>query len=232
MEQNQQGTPPSPFQSQQSPNPNPNPNTSPGPAPQPTPQQPPRPQAPTDAAPADWGRIGGWLLAFIVLQALQIFAMLSDFPSSLEGALESVMAGGSATAPSMAIAVCDWLALGTLVAYAVAIIVALVQLVQRHPLFLRNFQLAGIVAVAGNFVVFLVMEAIHVYYSTSPGVVGYEPSYGYSWEAGSHWTLVVLALMWTIFWTLYFARSVRVRHYLGSDSHLDHVLFGRGMRSA
>ena len=231
MEQNQQGTPP-PFQSQQSPNPNPNPNTSPGPAPQPTPQQPPRPQAPTDAAPADWGRIGGWLLAFIVLQALQIFAMLSDFPSSLEGALESVMAGGPATVASLAVAVCDWLALGTLVAYAVAIIVALVQLVQRHPLFLRNFQLAGIVAVAGNFVVFLIMEAIHVYYSTSPGVVGYEPSYGYSWEAGSHWTLVVLALMWTIFWTLYFARSVRVRHYLGSDGHLSHALFGRGMRSA
>lgn len=231
MEQNQQGTPP-PFQSQQSPNPNPSPSPNPGPAPQPTPQQPPRPQAPTEAAPADWGRIGGWLLAFIVMQAIQIFAMLSDFPSLLEDALEGVMAGGPATAMSMAIAVCDWLALGTLVAYAVAVIVALVQLVQRHPLFLRNFQLAGIVAVAGNFVVFLVMEAIHVYYSTSPGVVGYEPSYGYSWEAGSHWTLVVLALMWTIFWTLYFARSVRVRHYLGSDSHLDHVLFGRGMRSA
>lgn len=230
MEQNQQGTPPPPFQSQQSPNPNP--NTSPGPAPQPTPQQPPRPQPPTEAAPADWGRIGGWLLAFIVMQAIQIFAMLSDFPSLLEDALEGVMASGPATAMSMAIAVCDWLALGTLVAYAVAVIVALVQLVQRHPLFLRNFQLAGIVAVAGNFVVFLVMEAIHVYYSTSPGVVGYEPSYGYSWEAGSHWTLVVLALMWTIFWTLYFARSVRVRHYLGSDSHLDHILFGRGMRSA
>ena len=233
MEQNQQGTPPPPFQ----PKPDPQPQTDPQPQPASQSQQPPRPQAPVEAV-ADWGRIGGWLLAFIILQAIQTFALLSDFPSALEDALESVMVRGLSVV-GLAQAASEWIALATLVIYAVVIIVTMVQLVQRHPAFLRNFQIAGIVAIVGNLAVFFIMEAVHVSYSTSPSVVGYEPSYGYSWEAGSHWTLVILALMWTIFWTLYFARSVRMRHYMSPDNpyttanglpYVERALFGKSMR--
>lgn len=205
----------------------------------PVPGAPVPPIAPESAPePSSWDRIGGGLLAFIILQAIQTFALLSDFPSALEDALESVMARGLGVF-GLAQAASEWIALATLVGYAVVIIVAMVQLVQRHPSFLRNFQIAGIIAVIGNLAVFLIMEAVHVYYSTSPDVVGYEPSYGYSWEAGSHWTLVILALMWTIFWTLYFARSVRMRHYMSPDNpyttanglpYVERALFGRGMR--
>ena len=83
------------------------------------------------------------------------------------------------------------------------------------------------------------MEAVHVYYTTNPGALGDGTAYGYSWQAGTHWTFVVLALMWTIFWTLYFARSVRMRHYMSPDNpyttanglpYMERALFGRGMR--
>ena len=224
MDQNTQSTPPRPDM--------------PSPSQPQAQQRPPVPTPPAEQAPADWGRVGGGLLTFIVLQAIQTFALLSDFPSALEDALESVMTSGLGVF-GLAQAASEWIALATLVAYAVVIIVAMVQLVQRHPSFLRNFQIAGIIAVIGNLAVFLIMEAVHVYYSTSPDVVGYEPSYGYSWEAGSHWTLVILALMWTIFWTLYFARSVRMRHYMSPESpyttanglpYVERALFGKGMR--
>ena len=45
--------------------------------------------------------------------------------------------------------------------------------------------------------------------------------------------------MWTIFWTLYFARSVRMRHYMSPDNpyttanglpYVERALFGKGMR--
>ena len=149
------------------------------------------------------------------------------------------MAPGRAGIAGMAEAACDWVTLVTLVAYAAVIIVALVQLIQRHPAFLRNFQIAGVIAIAGNLVVFLLMEAVHVYYTTNPGALGDGTAYGYSWQAGTHWTFVVLALMWTIFWTLYFARSVRMRHYMSPDNpyttanglpYMERALFGRGMR--
>lgn len=230
MDQNTQSTPPRPDM--------PSPSQ---PQPQPQAQQrPPVPTPPAEQAPADWGRIGGGLLAFIVLQAIQTFALLSDFPSALEDALESVMTGGLGVfGPAQAAS--EWIALATLVAYAVVIIVAMVQLVQRHPSFLRNFQIAGIIAIVGNLAVFLIMEGVHVYYSTHVGTLGSDVSYGYSysWQAGSHWTLVILALMWTIFWTLYFARSVRMRHYMSPNNpyttanglpYVERALFGKGMR--
>ena len=97
------------------------------------------------------------------------------------------------------------------------------------------------IAIVGNLAVFLIMEGVHVYYSTHVGMFGSDSSYGYSysWQAGSHWTLVILALMWTIFWTLYFARSVRMRHYMSPDNpyttanglpYVERALFGKGMR--
>lgn len=202
---------------------------------------PPRPPEPQTSASSEWGRMGGGIIVFVILQALQTFALLSSFPSSLEDALESVMSPGVASSGvALAEAVSDWLLLVMLVVYAVAIIVAMVQLVQRHPAFLRNFQVAGLVAVIGNLVVFVMMEAINVFYSVNPGAgFGDVYDYAYSWHAESHWTFVILALMWTIFWTLYFVRSVRVRHYMspnnpyspaGSVPYVERALFGRGMR--
>lgn len=211
----------------------------------PYPQDAPAPGAPPPPPPAstqgsdDWGRIGGGLLAFIVLQAIQTFMLLSDFPSSLEGALESLMTmGRSALGAPVVLVVADWVLLATLVAYAVVIIVAMVQVVQRHPSFLRNFQIAGIIAIVGNLAVFVMMEVAHIYYTTNPALTGLDLD-SYSWQAGSHWTLVVLALMWTIFWTLYFARSVRMRHYMSPENpyttanglpYMEQALFGNNMR--
>lgn len=192
------------------------------------------PQPPVAAAPApvpDYGRIGGALLAFIILQAVHSFFMLSGFPNVLEDAFTGILQPpyGVTRAGSAVYTAATVVSLVTLVGYAVFIIMALVQLITRNSAFLRSFQVAGIVAVAGNLAAFVLKEFLKI-----SGL--YE---GYLWGVDYYWMLVVLALLWTIFWTLYFVRSVRMRAFMSPSNpytleqgvpYIEKALFGRGMK--
>ncbi len=229
----------------------PQPGTAPAPGAQPQPQAPiplaqqPQPQAPVPpasrtgysaypsaGAQPDYGKIGGALLAFIILQAVHSFFMISGFPDALENFLGSMVARplmmGSAASILLGSAA-SFVALVTLVAYAVFIIMALVQLISRSSSFLRSFQLAGIVAVAGNLVVFVLKETLNIAFMHEGYVSGVE----------YHWMLAMLALLWTIFWTLYFVRSVRMRCFMSPANpytleqgipYIEKALFGSGMK--
>lgn len=200
------------------------------PQPFPPSAQPAYPSEPSVAQP-DYGKIGGALLAFIILQAVHAFLMVSGFPDALENFLGNLITRPHAfgAAGTLLESAASLVAMVTLVVYAVFIIMALVQLITRNSSFLRFFQLAGIVAVAGNLVVFILKEVLDIALMYE----GYVPNVGY------HWMLAMLALLWTIFWTLYFVRSVRMRCFMSPSNpytleqgvpYIEKALFGSGMK--
>lgn len=178
------------------------------------------------------------MLAFIIMQAIYVFFMLAGFPDALENFLYSIanlssgIAGYSVSYILEASA--NFIAIATLIAYSIIIITSLVQLITRNVSFLRFFQIAGIIAAVGNFVVFVLKEIININYMYSISETLYSSS-----AVGDHWALVMLALLWTIFWTLYFVRAVRIRTFMSPQNpysleqgvpYIDRALFGKGMK--
>ncbi len=187
---------------------------------------------------SEYSKIGGALLAFIIMQAIYAFIMLAGFPDALESFLYSIAAFNNGLAPysasSILEACANFIAIATLIAYSITIIASLIQLITRNVSFLRFFQIAGILAAAGNFVVFVLKEIINVNYLYNISETLY-----YGSTVGEHWALVMLALLWTIFWTLYFARSVRIRTFMSPQNpysleqgvpYMERALFGKGMK--
>ena len=187
---------------------------------------------------SEYSKIGGALLAFIIMQAIYVFFMLAGFPDALENFLYSIanlssgIAGYSVSYILEASA--NFIAIATLIAYSIIIITSLVQLITRNVSFLRFFQIAGIIAAVGNFVVFVLKEIININYMYSISETLYSSS-----AVGDHWALVMLALLWTIFWTLYFVRAVRIRTFMSPQNpysleqgvpYIDRALFGKGMK--
>lgn len=187
---------------------------------------------------SEYSKIGGALLAFIIMQAIYVFFMLAGFPDALENFLYSIanlssgIAGYSVSYILEASA--NFIAIATLIAYSIIIITSLVQLITRNVSFLRFFQIAGIIAAIGNFVVFVLKEIININYMYSISETLYSSS-----AVGDHWALVMLALLWTIFWTLYFVRAVRIRTFMSPQNpysleqgvpYIDRALFGKGMK--
>ena len=187
---------------------------------------------------SEYSKIGGALLAFIIMQAIYVFFMLAGFPDALENFLYSItnlssgIAGYSVSYILEASA--NFVAIATLIAYSIIIIASLVQLITRNVSFLRFFQIAGIIAAVGNFVVFVLKEIININYMYNISETLYSSS-----AVGDHWALVMLALLWTIFWTLYFVRAVRIRTFMSPQNpysleqgvpYIDRALFGKGMK--
>lgn len=187
---------------------------------------------------SEYSKIGGALLAFIIMQAIYVFFMLAGFPDALENFLYSIanlssgIAGYSVSYILEASA--NFIAIATLIAYSIIIITSLVQLITRNVSFLRFFQIAGIIAAVGNFVVFVLKEIININYMYSISETLYSSS-----AVGDHWALVMFALLWTIFWTLYFVRAVRIRTFMSPQNpysleqgvpYIDRALFGKGMK--
>lgn len=187
---------------------------------------------------SEYSKIGGALLAFIIMQAIYVFFMLAGFPDALENFLYSIanlssgIAGYSVSYILEASA--NFIAIATLIAYSIIIIASLVQLITRNVSFLRFFQIAGIIAAVGNFVVFVLKEIININYMYNISETLYSSS-----TVGDHWALVMLALLWTIFWTLYFVRAVRIRTFMSPQNpysleqgvpYIDRALFGKGMK--
>lgn len=187
---------------------------------------------------SEYSKIGGALLAFIIMQAIYVFFMLAGFPDALENFLYSIAnlsSGITGYSVSYILeASANFIAIATLIAYSIIIITSLVQLITRNVSFLRFFQIAGIIAAVGNFVVFVLKEIININYMYSISETLYS-----SPAVGDHWALVMLALLWTIFWTLYFVRAVRIRTFMSPQNpysleqgvpYIDRALFGKGMK--
>ena len=187
---------------------------------------------------SEYSKIGGALLAFIIMQAIYVFFMLAGFPDALENFLYSItnLSSGIAgySVSYILEATANFVAIATLIAYSIIIIASLIQLITRNVSFLRFFQIAGLIAAIGNFVVFVLKEIININYMYSISETLYSSS-----AVGDHWALVMLALLWTIFWTLYFVRAVRIRTFMSPQNpysleqgvpYIDRALFGKGMK--
>ncbi|MCL2808414.1 MAG: hypothetical protein FWD27_09765 [Coriobacteriia bacterium] len=153
--------------------------------------------------------MGGWLITFFILQVLYAIGMLMNFPDSLRNLIEG----------QGAVVVACVISLITLIAYSAVIILSMLQIILRFTSFLRLFQLAGLIALFGNLIVYVIREVL--YYqsnsSFSPGFIGQEANY--------YWALFVLALFWTLLWSVYFVKSSRVLSYIESREYIDKAIF-------
>ncbi|MDR2106032.1 MAG: hypothetical protein LBP24_01335 [Coriobacteriales bacterium] len=189
--------------------------------------QPAPPPPVTEQRIPDFSKIGGFLLTFIILQAIYAFSMLASFPGALEEFLKGIV-----DRDSVAILVASLIAIVTLIVYSSLIIVTVLQVITRSSSFLRNFQIAGIIACAGNFIVFIIKEFMHIVQ-----MFGDFDTYYYMSSIDYHWGLVMLAILWTIFWSLYFIKSARMMTFMSPDNPYTHdamtpyvekALFGKG----
>lgn len=157
-------------------------------------------------------KLQGALLTFIVLQLIYLFFFLTSFPDSLRNSLGVHYSTGDAVA--------SWLSTFTMVAYSAMCLVSVVQLAMRKHKFLLWFQIAGIAALVGNFLVYIIRQVSDSMYTT------------YSYRSGGYyWTLFVMVLFWTVIWCMYFARSSRVFSYMGEDpTYLKEALFTKNVK--
>ena len=152
-------------------------------------------------------KLQGAILTFVILELIHLFFFFGDFPNSVRGAFS----GGYNTMLTVA----GWLSMLTMFTYCIICLVSVFQLVMRSHRFLFTFQVSGIVATAGNLVVFILRQAGSV-----------------SSAADYYWVLFIAALFWTVIWCMFFARSSRVFSYMGEDdSYLRNSLFTRSVKS-
>ncbi len=198
-------------------------------------------QAP--APTSDFGKIGGAILAFIILQAIYAFTMIAGFPGAIEDLFRGMLQMGGQFSSDTSIYSSRYtsasenniftsiIAVATLILYSIIIIMTLIQLITRNSGFLRNFQLAGIVAIVGNLIVFVIKEYFHI-----TDLLNGNTSYSIFSNMDYHWSLVMLALLWTIFWTLYFVRSSRMMYFMSPSNpyspergipYVEKALFGK-----
>ena len=137
---------------------------------------------------------------------------LFGFPSSLRNALlrSSYPLEGLAS----------WLYIVISIGYCVLSTFAVIQLITRKYTFLFWFQISGIVAIAGNFMIFIIRQI---------AAVSHPDSY-YTFSGDGNWVLFLFALFWTAGWTMYFARSSRIYSFMMEDSYYLRVaLFTRNL---
>jgi len=157
-------------------------------------------------------KFGGWLLAFFIMQILFSLWMLSGFPDSLKTLMES----------DGIIVIAAAISLLTLIVYSVLIITSMMQLIMNSSAFFRMFQLAGIVGFFGNLVVYVLREVLYysqynVFLSTS--ILPWNNNANY------YWILVLLALFWTLMWSVFFVKSSRTISYMNGREYIDKAIF-------
>lgn len=152
-------------------------------------------------------KLKGALLTFVVLQLCYLFCFFLSFPDSFRNALEP-HTHGLVTAAS-------WLSMVTMLGYCIMSLASVAQLVMRKHSFLRWFQISGAIALAGNFIVFVLRQV-------AGSIV---VDYGFFNSGDYYWTLFIMALFWTVIWCMYFARSSRLYSFMGEDSTYLRVAF-------
>jgi len=86
--------------------------------------------------------------------------------------------------------------------------------IRHDPRFVRTWQLTYI----GNAVSLVTLLTLHALYGYSEGT---SPAYGLTMDMIN----VLVMLVSFLLWTRYYARSVRVRTYMGSDEYLRRAFF-------
>ena len=154
-------------------------------------------------------KIGGWLLAFFIMQICFAVWMLFGFPDSLRTLIESRGLEMVSGATSML----------TMVCYSIFIIISMLHVILKNNKFLKLFQLAGAVALIGNLTTFILKVVIYYqdYNTFTLASINFNSNY--------YWILFVMALFWTLFWSVYFVKSSRVITYMEGREYIDKALF-------
>ena len=145
-------------------------------------------------------RLKGALFNFVVLQLICPFYFFIRFPESVRLAMSYARGYGFEGAAR-------WIAAAAMLAYCIISTASAVMLLMRRVTFLRWFQIAGLIAMTANFISFILRE-IHL------SII--EEGY-YSYRGNDFWFCFVLALLWTVGWCIYFARSSRTYSYMGNN---------------
>lgn len=201
------GTPVTPA-SVESPQPSPQPT--PQQAQQPAPQQAPRPVPQSNVQVDDtqkYKTLGGWLLFFLICWGISALRALLDLVQYLR---MIAYFGIGYVQPAFGSILVDLVSIGLSV-------IMIVLIVQRHPKFLRIYQILTIVNVALSLLVIVPL-------AFTMGSTNAAPVLAAGFAGTVLGGVVGLVLM-----TMYFCKSVRVRTYMGSAEYLDNALFKIGV---
>ena len=205
------GTPVTPA-SAESPQPTPQPAPQPTPqqVQQPAPQQAPRPVPQSNVQVDDtqkYKTLGGWLLFFLICWGISALRALLDLVQYLR---MIAYFGIGYVQPAFGSILVDLVSIGLSV-------IMIVLIVQRHPKFLRIYQILTIVNIALS--LFVIVPLAFTMGSTNAAPV---------LAAGFAGT-VLGGVVGLVLMTMYFCKSVRVRTYMGSAEYLDNALFKIGV---
>ena len=158
-------------------------------------------------------KLGGSLITFIVLQSIYIFGMLMQLPDSIAKLASYALEG------NIIYVVTSVVSALTLIIYSLLGVMFVINLALGNSKFFRRFQLAGIIAFSGNLVVFIIKQFVETYNSYGYGLFYATERY--------YWALSLLALFWTVFWSIFFIKSNRTYVYMGkSREYIDSAIFG------
>ncbi|MCL2495265.1 MAG: hypothetical protein FWE98_06370 [Oscillospiraceae bacterium] len=166
--------------------------------------------APMQNASHPYQKLGGWLLFWVVMAILAVFYSVVELFSNT-GFLRNWQTYSGLE---------FWLQLLLLLCLLYEMImdaVYAIMAIQRNPRFVLAWQLIY----AGSIVNAPVQLTVHLLYGYPEGIT----------FASDIWSFFVIALGLGLM-TLYFARSVRVRTYMGSDEYLRLAFFTKKMKWA
>lgn len=192
---------PSPQQVQQ-PAPQPTPQQAQQPASQPAPRPVPQSNVQVDDT-QKYKTLGGWLLFFLICWGISALRALLDLVQYLR---MIAYFGIGYVQPAFGSILVDLVSIGLSV-------IMIVLIVQRHPKFLRIYQILTIVNIALS--LFVIVPLAFTMGSTNAAPV---------LAAGFAGT-VLGGVVGLVLMTMYFCKSVRVRTYMGSAEYLDNALF-------
>lgn len=203
---------PSPQQVQQPAQPAPQqaPQPTPQQAQQPAPQPAPRPVPQSNVQVDDtqkYKTLGGWLLFFLICWGISALRALLDLVQYLR---MIAYFGIGYVQPAFGSILVDLVSIGLSV-------IMIVLIVQRHPKFLRIYQILTIVNIALSLLVTVPL-------AFSLGSTNAAPVLAAGFAGTVLGGVVGLVLM-----TMYFCKSVRVRTYMESTEYLDNALFKIGV---
>ena len=159
------------------------------------------------AMPHPYQKVGGWLKFQVVVPVINLFFLVVGLFSST-GFLRSWRGyAGAVFWLQLLIQLC------TLYGTAIMLSVA-VMILQRDPRFVRTWQLIFF----GSFSSAVARLALHL-------LDGYPAKRSFAYGLTVDILTLVMAPLVILFWTTYYAKSVRVRTYMGSDKYLRLAFF-------
>ena len=165
------------------------------------------------AATNDYSKLGGWLLAFVVLWAIggvyNIYNGISSW-AAVGGYLGLLGGLSFVVIASFIVSIAAGLACLALSYF----------IYQRNPVFLRFYQLYSI----GMIALYVILMVLLLIVAAASGLGAYTGTYVGAFIGGAIGAAVGVALI-----TMYFCKSERVRVYMGGTEYLNRAVFRIGM---